>query len=113
MRFDSLRRKNDFERVYRKGTKHKGKSISILADNVPENEGSKVSIVISGKFGNSVKRNRARRLIREALRSLKVTMGGAWNMIILPGPNLINAGVNDLETELLDLFGRAGAINRI
>lgn len=61
----SLVKKSDFQKVYEQGAKKVGRLLVVYllcADDTA------VSVVASRKVGNAVKRNRAKRLLREAFR---------------------------------------------
>lgn len=69
--FDRLKNKNDIELVYKKGyviisTDRKLKANYISIDS--ETKKVKTAVSVSSKAGNSVWRNRLKRLIRESLR---------------------------------------------
>jgi len=61
-----VKRRKDFDRIYREGSTWKGRcfSLHVLACV----DGKRMGIVISRKWGNAVKRNRMKRLLREAFR---------------------------------------------
>ncbi len=65
--FETIKRNNDFKKVYKKGKSQVGKYLVIytLPNHFKKN---KIGITVSKKLGNAVKRNRAKRVIKEAYR---------------------------------------------
>jgi len=65
-----LRKKEDFNRVYKKGKSVGDRFVVVfcLRNDLGYN---RISFLASKKVGNSVKRNRARRLMRESMRNIE------------------------------------------
>ena len=66
MTIKSLVKKSEFQRIYGDGVKRVGRLLVVYLLSEKEN---RQSVVASKKVGNAVCRNRAKRLLREALRS--------------------------------------------
>jgi RNase P protein component len=62
----SLSNKNEFHKVYEQGAKQVGRLLVVYL--LPADDMAR-AVVASKKVGNAVKRNRAKRLLREAIRS--------------------------------------------
>ena len=62
-----------FSRVYGKGVNIVGKNIAVYALKCKSGARTKIGITINRKLGGAVERNRAKRLIREAYRTLSLS----------------------------------------
>lgn len=62
-----------FSRVYNKGVNIVGKNIAVYALKCKSGARTKIGITINRKLGGAVERNRAKRLIREAYRTLSLS----------------------------------------
>ena len=76
-----LKKEKDFNAVFNKGKKLYSSSLTILF--LPS-EQVKVGYVVSKKHGNSVKRNRIKRLLRESFRSFALEQGQNFFFVIMP-----------------------------
>ena len=91
----------EFKRVYIEGKKQTGKYLTIYVLN---NQSSrKVGISVSKKIGNAVKRNRTKRLIREAYRLNKYLLGKDMHLAIIAKPEIKGLGYKEVEKNFLDL----------
>lgn len=88
LRQDVLRRKEDFDRIYKKGKSVGDRYVVVfcLANHLGYN---RITYLASKKVGNSVKRNRARRLMRESMRTTDVNIRQGYDFIII-ARNTIN-----------------------
>jgi len=112
-RKEHLKRRVDITRVFRKGraVSCTGVKLFFLANDLPIN---RIAISFVRKYGNAVRRNRARRLGREAYRLMKDQLKSGFDLILLLYPIGVNeAGVNRgslaaSSEQLKTLFGKAG-----
>ena len=88
LRQDVLRRKEDFDRIYKKGKSVGDRYVVVfcLGNHLGYN---RITYLASKKVGNSVKRNRARRLMRESMRTTDVNIRQGYDFIII-ARNTIN-----------------------
>jgi len=80
---ERLTRKKEFERVFDTGTVFKNNKVVLY---VMPNEFpcSRLGLVVSKKVGNSPRRNRAKRLLREAYRLNKHLLKAHVDIIVIP-----------------------------
>jgi ribonuclease P protein component len=72
----------------------------------------RLGIVASKRLGKAVKRNRARRLIREAMRCLGPRLAPGWDVVVIARAPILDASMPEIETDLEHLLRRAGLIAR-
>ena len=97
--FGMLRKESDFEMVFREGRIIRNEKSKVRAHflllNKRKNRSLKIAVSVSAKFGNSVYRNRFKRIIKESLRleikSLKELVDNIkTELIIIFSPHKIN-----------------------
>ena len=75
---DSLKKNNEFQRVYRKGTSQANRYLVMyVLENHDRHMENRLGISVSKKVGNSVVRHRVTRLIRESYRLNEIISSGA------------------------------------
>jgi ribonuclease P protein component len=107
-RAERLKRRNEIREVFDKGrrTGCRGAKLFVLRNNLPRN---RICFTFSRGFGNAVKRNRARRLGREAYRNLKSRLQCGYDLILLFYPEDSQTFAGRRE-QLEYLFTRAGLL---
>ncbi|MDR2487042.1 MAG: ribonuclease P protein component [Clostridiales Family XIII bacterium] len=82
MRADVLRDSRDFKKLYRKGTSVGSRYVVLifLKNGLPFN---RYAYLASKKVGDSVRRNRARRLMRESLRGQKGLLKQGYDILYI------------------------------
>ena len=92
----TLRKQRDFARIYKQG-KSKGSRFTVILYKKNGLGITRTAFVASRKVGNSVERNRSRRLMREAYRAIAPGMKGGYDVIFV-ARNTIN-GRKEAEVE--------------
>jgi ribonuclease P protein component len=104
-----VRRKAEFEHVFDSGLRVPSRYFTLLVANGPGRV-SRLGIVASRKLGDAVRRNRAKRLIREVFRVNQPLEGGAGlDLVIIPRRELLNAPLGEIEKDFRGAWRRAVA----
>ena len=78
----TLKQNREFQRAYKKGSYKAGRFLVAYA--VPDPKGrSRMGISVGRKFGNSVQRNRIKRLIRESYRGILPGMKKGYDVVFM------------------------------
>jgi len=68
-------------------------------------QGARLGLAVSTRVGDSVRRNRIRRLAREVFRRLRARLGD-YDVLLVARPAAVDALSADVERELLGACGR-------
>ena len=104
----TLRRQKDFGRVYKKGKSRGGQFMVVL---YKENglEYTRTAFVASKKVGNSVQRNRARRLMRESCRSIRDFKPG-YDIIFVARAGIADHNKDEVEKSMRNQVKSCGLV---
>ncbi len=105
-----LRNQRDFDRVYRHGKSVASRYVVVFYTRNPRSEG-RVAFLASRKVGNSVKRNRARRLMRAALHNTGFRPEPGTDYIFVARKPITEVKSGDVEKSLTSAFRRMGNVN--
>ena len=101
-----LTRSEDFKRVRRSGKSY-AHPLVVLIVQTHEQARVKVGVAAGRTVGTAVHRNRAKRLLREAMRSLLPGIVSNLDLILIARPGLVTASLEETRQALLTLFQRA------
>jgi ribonuclease P protein component len=101
-----LTRSEDFKRVRRSGKSYAHPLVVLIvqSNNQPR---VKVGVAAGRTVGTAVYRNRAKRLLREAMRTLIPNIASGLDLILIARPGLVSATLEDTHRALLNLLQRA------
>jgi ribonuclease P protein component len=104
-----LTRSEDFKRVRRDGKSYAHPLVVLIALNSENNDQPHVRVgVAAGKsVGTAVYRNRTKRLLREAMRTLIPNIASNLDLVLIARPALVSATIEDTRRALLNLLQRA------
>ena len=101
MRAQSLRRTSEFRRAFREGRSAAGKYVVVHA--VPNGlEMVRVGFPVGRKMGGAVRRNRIKRLLREAVRLSEAMPHRGYDFVIVPRRRMTTPDLR-CEDVLIDL----------
>lgn len=105
-RDERIRRTGDFDRVFQEGTRSKGRLMTVrcLPNGLPH---ARLGIALARGWKGAVRRNRAKRLIREAFRTHKDAIPQGFDLIVVPWDGWGEPGVDAIAEELVHLARRA------
>ncbi len=101
-----LTRSEDFKRVRRSGKSYAHPLVVLIVQNNNQPR-VKIGVAAGRTVGTAVYRNRAKRLLREAIRTLLPNIGSGLDLILIARPGLVSATLEDTRRALLNLLQRA------
>ena len=108
-RHQRLRSKADFQQTYAQGKSWAARTMVLWIRKAPD-ASLRLGVVSSRVIGNAVKRNRARRRLREAWRLNRHLFHGDVDIVLVSRRNLLTAKWEDVIIDLLWLARRAGIL---
>lgn len=96
-------------RALREGRRLLGSRVVV---HVNSREGRSVAFVCGRGVGGAVVRNRARRIMREAVRVLRPRIRGDVHLVLVARPAIRGARMHEVLADVASLLGRAGVLAR-
>ena len=116
-----LTRSEDFKRVRRSGKSYAHPLVVLIVQtydprSAPQIDSTdqprlKIGVTAGRTVGTAVYRNRAKRLLREAMRSLIPDIKPGLDLIVIARPGLVSATLEETRNALLTLLQRAQILN--
>jgi len=114
-RAERLSGSNAFDRVFQNGRAFRRRKFILLAAPNP-NGPSRLGLSVGRKFGSALRRNRIKRIIREAFRLNKSLLAAPVDMVIIPRREWRDLRLSEIEAdfrqtlaEVRKFFERQGA----
>ena len=101
-----LTRSEDFKRVRRSGKSY-AHPLVVLIVQTHDQPRVKVGVAAGRTVGTAVYRNRAKRILREAMRTLLPSITPGLDLILIARPGLVSATLEETRQALLTLLQRA------
>lgn len=108
-RAQRLRRRGDFSRVVRDGGHISTGELSLHYVRRDDEAPPRIGLAVGRRVGAAARRNRARRLLREAVRPL-IPRLVACDIVITARPGIARLGLAELQSSVASAAGRAGLI---
>ena len=105
----TLRKQSDFSRVYKQG-KSRGSRFAVILYRRNGLKFTRTAFVASKKVGNSVQRNRARRLMRAAFRAVEPNVKSGYDIIFVARAAINGCREPEVERQLKKTLEGAGIL---
>ena len=102
-----LSRSEDFKRVRRTGKSYAHPLVVLVAQASETKDHTRIGVAAGKTTGTAIQRNRAKRLLREAMRSLIPSIASGWDLILIARPALVTSTLADTRSALTNLLTRA------
>lgn len=104
-----LKRNSAFRRIYARGRSRATDLVVVYA--LPNGEhATRIGFSVSAKVGKSVVRNRARRLLREAVRQLLPHVSDGYDVVIVARRAIVGADIWNVREAVEALFRKSGIL---
>jgi len=103
-----LRKKSSYQAVFADGKNYSVKHVAMYVLNGPKRFG----FIASKKVGNSVQRNRARRLMREVIRLHLPEIRNDIQIILIARASIKGVSYMDIEKSMMNILKRANALKK-
>ena len=107
-----IKQGRDFSRVRQEGERLVCGCLIANWRKLPLDAGSRLGVVTSGKIGNAVVRNRARRLLREAFRVHQHDLTQPIDLILIARASIADKRFADVEKDILTTLRKAGLLKK-
>ena len=107
--FGKLRTSLEYREVYQNGRRYTDSCMTVFVLN-RESKVIRFGITVTKKMGNAVKRNRIKRVLREALRSFYSQVAQPCDIVVIARKEIILLDTLKIEQRLERIFKKAGIL---
>ena len=107
-----IKQGRDFSRVRQEGQRLVYGCLIANWRKLPTDAISRLGVVTSGKLGNAIIRNRARRLLREAFRVHQHDLTQPIDLVFVARASIIGKPFADVEKDVLTTLRKAGLLRK-
>jgi ribonuclease P protein component len=108
-----IKQGRDFSRVRQEGQRLVYGCLIANWRKLPAEGSSRLGVVTSGKIGNAIIRNRARRLLREAFRVHQHDLTQPVDLVLVARASITGKGFTDVEKDFLTTLRKAGLLKKL
>ena len=106
-----LTNSSDFQRVRRTGKSY-AHPLAILIASANDRPISRFGFTTSKALGSAVRRNRVKRLLREAIREHLAAIKPGWDIVVIARPMMIESSWSEILQAITNLLQRAGLFGK-
>lgn len=107
-----IKQSRDFSRVRQDGQRLVQGCLIANWRKLPVDSPSRLGVVTSGKIGNAIVRNRARRLFREAFRRHQRDFSQPVDLVLVARASIAGKAFGDVEKDFLTTLRKAGLLSK-
>lgn len=107
-----LSERDDFSRVFSEGRRISGRGLILWYRAGPEQRPARLGLSVGAKVGAAVRRNRLKRLTREAFRHNRERLEAGLDLVACLRPGCRWKGLDEAADELLALCAKAGLLRK-
>jgi ribonuclease P protein component len=105
-----LTQTTDFKRVRRFGKSYAHPLVVLVVLAIAD-EQKHIGVIAGRSVGNAVQRNRAKRMLREAVRTILPRLNLGWNVVLIARNPILDAKLSEIEDCLIQLFSKANLLS--
>ena len=101
-----LRTARQFQRVYQRGARAAGEFMTVVVLRQRQGQGARLGVSVSKDHGGAPRRNKIKRLLREAFRHERHALPKNLDVVLIPRTRPGKLRLSDLRRELVELLAR-------
>jgi len=109
-KLNRIRKKTEFEEVFKNGKKHRGSFVTLFSLRRGHHQATRVGVVVSKKVGKAVERSRLKRWLREAFRLSLPCLNPGFDLVVVVRPERHPSDFRQLHEEWRQLCKKSGIL---